>query len=82
MNPAEPNLFTHINDVRNKASADNGITTVVYCGTFHTISLEEAKKLHTQVVEDEVNKENVNITGILMGQVRNYASNILIYKFN
>lgn len=73
MNPAEPNLLSHINDIRSavlsKNNMDQAITTVIYCGTFHTISLEEAKKLHTEVVEEEVNKENVNITGILMGQV-------------
>lgn len=70
MNPEEPSLLTHLNEVRRKALPEGGISTIIYCGQVRSESdLEEALNVHRAMVEQEVNHEEVNITGILMGQV-------------
>jgi hypothetical protein len=70
MNPQEPSLLTHLNEIRKKALQEGGVSTIVYCGQVRSENdLQDALQLHRSIVEEEVNNEEVNITGILMGQV-------------
>ncbi len=70
MNPDEPSLLSHLNEARLKALSEGGLTTVIYCGKVRSeLDLTVALNLHRSFVEQEVNKEQVNVTGILMGQV-------------
>ncbi len=70
MNPEEPSLLSHLNEARLKALSEGGLTTVIYCGKVRSeLDLTVALNLHRSFVEQEVNKEQVNVTGILMGQV-------------
>jgi hypothetical protein len=70
MNPDEPSLLTHFNESRFKAHADGGLTTIIFCGKVRTeADMPAALELHRSIVEQEVNKEQVNVFGILMGQV-------------
>lgn len=72
MNPEEPSLLTHLNEVRRRALVDGGLTTVIFCGQVRSENdLYDALQVHRGIVEQEVNNEEVNITGILMGQVNN-----------
>eukprot|EP01031_Cornospumella_fuschlensis_P025150 gene25150-30374_t len=69
MNPEEPNLLSHLNDVRFKALPEGGLTSVIYCGKVRSEQeLMQALQVHRIFVEEEVNKEEVNVTGLLMGQ--------------
>ncbi|RYH08270.1 hypothetical protein EON65_41045 [archaeon] len=73
MNPEEPNLLSHLNEVRLKALPEGGLTSVIYCGKVRTEQeLMQALQVHRVFVEEEVNKEEVNVTGLLMGQVWSY----------
>jgi hypothetical protein len=68
MNAEEPSLLSHLEECRGK---EGGISIVVYCGKVRSENdLAAALQVHRLFVEEEVNKESVNITGILMGQVR------------
>jgi hypothetical protein len=70
MNSEEPSLLSHLNEARFKALSEGGLTTVIYCGRVRSENdLPNALNLHRSIVEQEVNKEQVNVTGILMGQV-------------
>lgn len=70
MNPKEASLLSHLNEIRRKALSEGGISTVIFCGQLRGESdLPAAMDIHRQMVEEEVNHEEVNITGILMGQV-------------
>lgn len=70
MNPEEPSLLAHLNEVRIKAIPEGGLSTVIFCGKVRSeAELMEALQVHRSIVEEEVNKEEVNVTGLLMGQV-------------
>lgn len=70
MNIEEPSLLSHLNECRSKVLPEGGISIVIYCGKVRTENdLASALQVHRLFVEEEVNKEAVNITGILMGQV-------------
>ena len=71
MNPEEPSLLSHLNEARMRVHDEGGISTIIYCGEVRAgFDLIEALHVHRSFVEEEVNNENVNVTGILMGQVR------------
>ena len=75
MHAEEPSLLTHLNETRFKALSEGGLTTVIYCGKVRNENdLLSALQVHRSIVEQEVNKEQVNVTGILMGQVRKFIS--------
>jgi hypothetical protein len=70
MHQDEPSLFTHLNEVRASALPEGGLSTVVFCGKLQVESdLAAALQMHQEIVEEEVNKEQVNVTGMLLGQV-------------
>lgn len=70
MNPKEASLLSHLNEVRKKALNEGGVSTIIYCGQLKSENdLPDAMDVHRQVVEEQVNQEETNITGILMGQV-------------
>ncbi len=70
MHQDEPSLLTHLNAVRASALPDGGLSTVIYCGRVQAESdLSAAIQVHQEIVADEVNKEHVLVTGVLMGQV-------------
>jgi len=70
MHSDEPSLLSHLNEVRSKNLPEGGLTTIIYCGKVRSENeLMNALQVHRSFVEEEVNKEHVNITGILMGQV-------------
>lgn len=72
MHQEEPSLLSHINAVRANALPEGGLSTVIYCGKVQADSdLSAAIQVHQEIVADEVNKEHVLVTGILMGQVCN-----------
>lgn len=69
MNTAEPNLFTLQEATRAKALPDEGgLSTVIFCGqTKAETDMSAALQAHRSIVEDEVNQESANVTGLLMG---------------
>lgn len=82
MNPEEPSLLSHLNDVRKRALDEGGITTIIYCGQVRSeADLMDALQVHRAIVEEEVNNEKVNVTGILMGQVRVLMCFSFFYTF-
>jgi hypothetical protein len=71
MNPTEPSLLSHQNDVRSSVLSECGLTTIIYCGKIRSgNSLSDILQVHRKFVENEVNDEEVSVTGLLMGQVR------------
>ena len=70
MNSAEPNLFTHLNEARAPTYTEGtGLSMVVLCARFkETHDLAAILTTHRTIVEDEVNSESANITGILIVQ--------------
>ena len=69
----EPNLLTHVNEIRKEnyeESGISGISIVIYCGTFSDqIDASSVLQAQRTVVEEEVNsEESPNISGILMAQ--------------
>ena len=70
MNTEEPSLLSHLNEVRKQALPEGGVTTVIFCGKIRNESdLDTVLQSHRSIVEEEVNMEEVNVTGLLMGQV-------------
>lgn len=70
MNPEEVSLLDHLNEARLKSLPEGGLTTIIYCGKVRSeADLSAALSLHRSIVEHEVNQEQMNISGILMGQV-------------
>ena len=91
MNPEEPNLLTHLNDVRQTLGDGEGISTVIICVKLRQESdCVAALELHRKIVEEEVNNENIvikedspsPITGIVMAQVYIDVSLISISTFS
>jgi hypothetical protein len=70
MHQDEPSLLSHLNAVRESTLPEGGLSTVVFCGKVQTESdLPAVLQMHHEIVEEEVNKEQVKVTGILLGQV-------------
>mmetsp|Transcript_10811 Transcript_10811/g.11232 ORF Transcript_10811/g.11232 Transcript_10811/m.11232 type:complete len:226 (-) Transcript_10811:68-745(-) len=71
MNKDEPSLLNHLNEVRKKLCPQDsgGISVIIYCGRVNIeTNMIEALSIHRKIVEDEVNNEGCNITGLLIGQ--------------
>ena len=73
MNLNEPNLLTHFAEVTSKTSKgnakDSGLSCVVYAGKCAGEGdLATSLLVHRAIVEDEVNEEDCDVTGLLMGQ--------------
>jgi hypothetical protein len=69
MNINEPTLLTHLNEARTSYFAEGGLSNVIFCGRFkHDIDVTTVLQAHRKVVEDEVNNESTNVTGILIVQ--------------
>ena len=69
MNAAEPSLLAHLSEARNDCFVEGGLSTVIFCGKFRTDGdLTSILLTHRTLVEDEVNSESANITGILIVQ--------------
>ncbi len=70
MNPEEINLYAHLENVRAAALPEGGLSTVIFCGQIRSESdLTSCLVVHRKIVEDEVNQERTNVTGLLLGQV-------------
>ena len=70
MNAEEPSLLSHLDGSRKIAlPGEGGLSTVVYCGRMRSEADSGAVlDVHRVIVENEVNKEGVNVTGLLLGQ--------------
>ena len=75
MNPNEPTLLDHINQLREKLYVEGiGLTNIIFAGKLRSdADLPEGLLVHRKAVEEEVNSsdEEVHVTGLLMGQVFN-----------
>ena len=81
MHQDEPSLLTHLNQVRSKALPEGGLSTVIYCGKMQTDSvLPAVLHMHQEIVEEEINKEQVKVTGVLLGQVCKFYELNLCYN--
>jgi hypothetical protein len=70
MNPVEPTLLTHLNEARTGYFVEGGLSNVIFCGKFKPdIDVTSVMQAHRKVVEEEVNNESTNVTGILIVQV-------------
>ena len=74
MNPNEPTLLDHINQLREKLYVEGiGLTNIIFAGKLRSdADLPEGLLVHRKAVEEEVNRsdeEEVHVTGLLMGQV-------------
>jgi hypothetical protein len=78
MHQDEPSFLNHLTFVRSKLIPEGGISTMLYCGKLKSeTELLTILQFHRTVVEQEVNEEEVNITGILIGQVIFFQLNAL-----
>jgi len=65
MNNEEPSLLGHLDGARDGP----GISTIIFAGKMRQDSdAPSVLDLHRRIVEDEVNEEGANITGLLMVQ--------------
>lgn len=72
MHQEEPSLLDHIVSLRN-TQEESGVSSIIYCGKVRSESeLIEALNVHRNIIEGEVNKNEVHLTGLLMGQVNFY----------
>ena len=70
MHQDEPSLLQHLNEVRTSALPEGGLTTIIFCGKLRSDGdLSDVLQVHRKIVENEVNEEEVSITGLLVGQV-------------
>lgn len=73
MHQDEPSLLQHLNEVRAAALPEGGLTTVIFCGKLRSDGdLNDVLQVHRKIVENEVNEEEVSVTGLLVGQVFGY----------
>ena len=70
MNAEEPSLLKHISQLRGATGiAEGGLSSVIFCGKMGSeADTEGVLSMHRTVVEHEVNSEDSNVTGLLMGQ--------------
>ena len=70
MNASEPTLFSHLNEARAGYFPEGGLSNVMLCGKFSAdADVTAVMQAHRKVVEEEVNNESTNVTGILIVQV-------------
>jgi len=70
MNENEPNLLTHFQESRKLLIPEGGLSTVIFCGRIRSENdFQIVLDLHRKIVEEEVNKEETNVTGLVMAQV-------------
>ena len=70
MNQLEPTLLTHLEQVRKKYIPEGGLSTVIFCGDVKNESeTSNILQIHRTIVEEEVDVGEVNVTGLLIGQV-------------
>ena len=70
MNASEPTLFSHLNEARAGYFPEGGLSNVMLCGMFSdNADVTAVMQAHRKVVEEEVNNESTNVTGILIVQV-------------
>lgn len=82
MHNEEPSLASHLKYIRSKHIPEGGLSTVIYCGKVYSENdISDVLQVHREIVEEEVNKEQVNVTGILIGQVNHRVTNIFIMLF-
>lgn len=73
MNASEPTLFSHLNEARAGYFPEGGLSNVMLCGKFKAdADVTAVMQAHRKVVEEEVNNESTNVTGILIVQVDFY----------
>ena len=82
MNASEPTLFSHLNEARAGYFPEGGLSNVMLCGRFKAdADVTAVMQAHRKVVEEEVNNESTNVTGILIVQVnRTYSFSQLVYS--
>lgn len=69
MNEEEPNLLSHFQESRLKLIPEGGLSTIIFCGKMRNESdFQLVLDLHRRIVEEEVNKEETNVTGLVMAQ--------------
>lgn len=70
MNPEEPNLKSHFEDLRSSTGIpEGGLSSVIYCGRMRNEGdTTDTLGAHRDIVEAEVNSEGSNVTGLLIGQ--------------
>jgi hypothetical protein len=69
MHAEEPSLLTHVQELRSRSLLEGGLSTAIFCGKMRAESDSGVVlDAHRSIVEAEVNKEGVNVTGLLMGQ--------------
>jgi len=70
MHTDEPTLHTHLQELRSATGLpEGGLSTAIICGKMRSENdSSEVLQMHRSIVEDEVNNEGSNVTGLLMGQ--------------
>jgi len=72
MNPDEPTYASHLKEVRS-SFAEGGLSTALICGKIRSETDTPAVlQVHRKAVEDEVNREQANVTGIIMCQSNSF----------
>lgn len=72
MNPEEPTYASHLNEIRSSFT-EVGLSTVIICGKIRAETDTPAVlQVHRKAVEDEVNSEHANVTGIIMCQSNSF----------
>ena len=82
MNPYEPTLLSHLSEARNNYFSEGGLSTVIYCGKFRPdADVAAILQSHRKPVEDEVNSESANVTGILIVQVSSQEDKYIHFPY-
>lgn len=69
MHKDEPSLLNHFSDIRKSKLPEGGLSMIIFAGRIQAESdMLDVLNVHRKIVEDTVNHEQCNITGILMGQ--------------
>ena len=70
MHADEPSLQSHLEELRARTGIpEGGVSTVIICGKMRSENdSAEILAMHRSIVEDEVNREGSNVTGLLVGQ--------------
>lgn len=71
MHTEEPSLLDHFHEIRKglNNSEGNGVSTIIFAGRIRSEGdIQDVLYVHRKIVEDTVNREQCNVTGLLMGQ--------------
>jgi hypothetical protein len=69
MNSSEPTILSHLNEARTAYFAEGGLSNILFCGKFNEyVDVTTILQTHRKVVEEEINNESTNVTGILIVQ--------------